>query len=463
MKQRLVYILPLLLSALVACQKKSISFGEEFTESFTNIIQIDTVTASLSTYKLDTFTTSGTNVAIVGKFNDAVFGTTTAVSYQQVGLGYITVPDISINAIYDSLTLILTPSQDYYGDTLLTQQINVHELTQTLAFPAERSAFYNTSSIAYDPVPLGSRSFTLKPNHRPADTLKRDTVEIKLSNTKGNDLFSRLRNKDNNVTTQEYFLRYLKGFALVPSSSSPILTNFRVADSTFKMRVYYHEPGVNGPNNLYIDFPVTNTNLQFNQIIQNRNVAPLSSLPATGFPEISSASLDHKAYLQDATGVFTKISFPYLQDLLSIDTSGKILKAELTIKPVQGGYDKSIYRMPPTLDFTVVNKRNEVIYTNPSNQYSLVAFSSNLSYDDLFGDNTGYTVDITSFLQREIKIHQEIRESLLVHTPGLDGILSNGSTIVYTTPGSRFNRLIMSDKTAGKYGIQVKLYYLSIR
>lgn len=434
MKQRLVYIVPFLLSVLVACEKKSISFGEEFAESFTNIIQIDTLTPVLSTYRLDSFSTSGSGVATVGKFNDVAFGTTTAISYQQIGLPVFGLPDISINAVYDSLSLILTPTKEYYGDTTLTQQINVQELTQTLAFAPEKTAFYNTSSFSYDPTPLGSKSFTLQPN-------RTDSVEIKLTDTKGNDLFTKVRTKDNSVSSQDNFLRYFKGIALVPSVSSSNLINYKVTDSAFRMRLYYHEPGAGGPNKLYIDFPVTNTHLQFNQLLSNRSVAPLNSLPASGFPEVPSGSLDHKAYLQDATGLLAKVTFPSLQNLLFIDTAGKILKAELIIKPLPGSYDKTVYRMPPTINLGIVDKNNTL---RPINN---VFLAGNLTYDDLFGDNTGYTIDITPYMQQAIRTNQEIRNGLLIYTPS----------------GSSFNRLIIGDKTTGKYGIQVKIYYLVVK
>ncbi|HJU45492.1 MAG TPA: DUF4270 family protein [Chitinophagaceae bacterium] len=433
MKKRLFYTVPFFLFVMVACQKKSISFGEEFAESFTNILQIDTLTAALSTYRLDSFSTSGTGVAIVGKFSDIAFGTTTTASYQQLGIPRA-IPDISINAVYDSLTLILTPTKEYYGDTTLTQQLNVHELTQTLAFAPEKTQFYNTNSFSYDPTPLGSRSFTLQPN-------RTDSVEIRLTDMKGNDLFTKLRNKDNDVTAQESFLRYFKGIALQPSVSSSSLINYKVTDSAFRMRLYYHEPGPDGPNNLYIEFPVTNTQLQFNQMVLNRNAAPLNSLPASGFPEVPSASLDHKAYLQDPTGLLAKVTFPSLQNLLFIDTSGKILKAELIIKPLPGSYDKTIYRMPPVINLGVVDKNNTLV---PSNGLFL---SANLAYDDLYGDNTGYVADITPFLQRELRVNQEIRNGLLIYTPA----------------NAAFNRLIIGDKTTGKYGIQVKIYYLVIK
>lgn len=433
MKQRMAYGVLFLLFALVACQKKSISFGGEFTESFTNIVQIDTLTAALSTFRLDTFATSGSGVAIVGRFSDPVFGTTVVSSYQQLRIPY-TIPTISAQAIFDSLSLYLTPTKDYYGDTTLTQQINVHELTQTLAYRPQETLLYNNNTFSYDPTPLGTRSFTFSPS-------RTDSLLIRLSDTKGNELFTKLKEKSDDVTLQDYFLRYLKGLVLVPSVSSSEIINYKAADADFKMRLYYHELTASGISQRYIEFPFYNPGLQFNNIAINRTAAPLNSLPASGFPEVPSASLDHKAFMQYGAGLFAKVSFPSLQDLYNIDVSGKILKAELIIKPAPGTYDKTIYSLPEIISLRSIEKNN-MFRTSGS-----TFLQGYLVYDDLFGDNTGYTVDITSFLQKQIQINEEIREGLIVYLPSM----------------SSFDRMIIGDKTTGKYGIQLKVYYLVIR
>lgn len=434
MKMRMLCSMLFLLSALVACQKKSINFGEVYTQSFTNIIEIDTLTPALSVYKLDTFATSGTGTVMVGKFADPAFGTTTISSYQQIGLP-LSVPTISLQAVFDSLTLILTPTKDYYGDTTVPQQIAVHQVTQDMMYAPEKFQFYNTTSFSYNPTPLGSKSFKFSPN-----TSLSDSVEIRLSDATGQDFFNKLRSKDDKLTMQANFLQYFKGIALVPSSSSTMIQNFKFTDSTFKLRIYYHEPTGASNYDDYIQFPAGNAGIQFNHIDINRNVAPLNSLPA-GFPVVPSSALGAKAYMQYATGLYAKLSFPTLQNLLNIDTAGKILKANLIIRPVRGTYDKTIYRLPPTITLGTVDKTNAFIGNGQGSFLSGALF-----YDDLTGDNTSYTIDVTNLIQQQLRINYEIRNSLLIYTPS----------------NTQFYRMVIGDKTTGKYGIELQVFYVVV-
>ena len=56
-----------LMCFLAGCEKKSISFGENLAESYTNILIIDSLTPLISTVKSDSFITSGTITVMAGK------------------------------------------------------------------------------------------------------------------------------------------------------------------------------------------------------------------------------------------------------------------------------------------------------------------------------------------------------------------------------------------------------------
>ncbi len=416
----------ILFFALGACNKKEIPFGENFVESFTDIMIIDTLTPVISTYKLDSFPTSGTGTLLVGSFKDTVFGQTNTSSFFQIGL-----PTFSINRedLYDSLTLILSPNNEYYGDTTVTQQISVHELTQTIALPTGRFQFYNNRpAFASSPSPLGQRS--LKP--RPS---RSDSIEIRLSDVKGAELFQKLIDRTTEVQNQENFLRYFRGITLKSTPSNAAITGYNVGDTTLKMRLYYRERNITSAKR-YIDFPVINTSLQHNLITANRSGTPLKNLPA-GFPVVPSSLLDSAAYVQSASGLYGRVSFPSLQNLLNIDKSGRILRAELIIKPVPRSF-VTPYRLPAQLNLSLTDRTNAI---------GPVQATANLFTDFLTGDNTGYTFDLTAYLQNQITVN-------VVNQQGL---------LIYSNSATDFSRLVIGDEKSGRSRIQVRIFYLVIK
>src|SRR5690606_19335693 len=133
-------------------------------------------------------------------------------------------------------------------------------------------------------------------------------------------LFQKFQNNANEISTTDAFLRYFKGLKVSPQPGTTALMNYTASDSSLKMRLYYREPGVTLAQK-YIDFTLTNQNLQFNELTTDRSGTPLQGLPS-GYPEIASADLNDAAYVQYSTGLLGKLSFPSLQDLLNIDKAG---------------------------------------------------------------------------------------------------------------------------------------------
>ncbi|MBC8033883.1 MAG: DUF4270 family protein [Chitinophagaceae bacterium] len=413
---------------ITSCEKKDIPFGENFIESFTDIVVVDTLTPVLSTYKLDSFPTSGTGTILLGSYQDTVFGNTKASSFFQLGL-----PGFSIgeDAVFDSVTFIMYSNNQYYGDTTVTQQISVHELTENLQLPSERTAFYNNRpAFAFNPSALGTKQLIPRPS-------RSESIEIRLNSAKGAELFLKMKNKSDEVINQENFLRYFKGIHL--ESTAPLnasVLGFRVSDTALKMRVYYRERGVEFTER-FVDFPVTSPALQYNQIAIDRSATPLKDLPS-GDPVVPSAALRNAAYVQYSTGLIAKVTFPYLQNLLTIDDAGKILRADLIIKPLPGSFSGP-FRLPRQLDISLTDNINTI---------GPVVGSANLFNDFVNGENTGYTYDITSYLQSELRVNEAARRGLLIYSPST----------------SLFNRLVIGDETTGNRArIQVRINYLVVK
>jgi len=218
------------------------------------------------------------------------------------------------------------------------------------------------------------------------------------------------------------------------------------------MRLYYHEPGVI-TNYKHIDFPFNNKSFQFNNISVDRSASPLAVLnsiqasrPNQLIPAEAPSSLTNNAvYVQGTTGIQTKLRFPYISNLLNIPDYIGILKAQLILTPIAGTFNPEL-ALPQQMILSATDQNNElgtVIYFNGQVQYG------NLLVDYVYGQNTLYTYDVTTY----------IKELLTLGSNNTDGlILSVPSPASETT----FNRVVFGDNTNKNYKITLKIYYISL-
>lgn len=432
----IVYLI--ILAGAYSCEKKDIAFGQDLAESYTHLTVVDSVTPYLETYKLDSFPTSGTNVVLMGSYKDNVFGNISSKSFFQLNIPAIAT-DISTDAVFDSLTLIVKLNKSYYGDTSGIQQMEVHEISEKVELTNNATSFYNNSAFSYKPDVLGSTGLLIRPNVT-------DTIAIRLSDNKGREIFGMLQQKSSTVTDATQFQDYLKGLVIAPTiNGTAAIYGVNASDSTIRMRVCYHEKGIAFVNK-FIDFPYAGNNLQFNQVTADRSGTVLNNLPNRN-PEIPSEQLQNAAYVQSATGLMAKVRFPTLRNLLQVTQYGNILKAELIIKPLNTSYN-DVYLLPPQLELVRTDQYNAVgaAITNTTNAN---AQYGNLSIDYTYNAQTNYTYDITSFLQQEIKTDVNAANGLLIYPP----------SPAYATA---FNRLVFGDANNKNAGIQLKIYYLTV-
>src|SRR5688572_26277430 len=74
------------LCGLQACVKKNIQFGTDLGETYTRIIEMDTVGINMSTYLIDSFSTSNVDQFLIGRYRDTSFGLITAKPFLQLSL-----------------------------------------------------------------------------------------------------------------------------------------------------------------------------------------------------------------------------------------------------------------------------------------------------------------------------------------------------------------------------------------
>jgi hypothetical protein len=436
-----VYLLPVLfLLATLACTKPKIAFDAVYSGgNATNIVTIDTFSVQVSTVFLDSFTTNGTITQLLGRYIDPFFGTITSQSYSDIGAPF-PLPVITNYTVYDSIKLIMRINRSFYGDTTKVQRFNVSQLTQTMNFPNGQFAFYNNSSIPYDPVVLGSTDVRINPRAGVTSQRIGDTIKIAMPNSMGEELFGLMYRQSDTITNPATFRGYFKGLTVYPDTSMPgAIYGFR--DSMY-LRIYYHEPGV-VVTERSTDFGIVNQNTQFNQIKANRIGTPTEKL--TRFtPELQSTASGNQAFLQPITSLYVKLLFPTISNLATYPDYLAIMKAELVVKPVQGTYSPT-FDLPPLVNLSLTNEGNGIGALLP-------AGSGSLNIDYLYGIGTNYSYDITPYIQSAIRQGSQVnaKDGLILATPA-------------STFNIMFNRAVIGNaySTQTSNQISLKIYYAS--
>lgn len=428
-------IISLIILCAAGCEKTAIQYGEQYVDNgVTNIILVDSISPVVSTIYKDSVITSQTGGLQVGNYNDAYFGKTSAKSFLQ--LAPPALEDLLLNAQYDSLSLLMKSNGKYYGDSTLPITISVNQLSQEIQFAENQTYFYNTSSFPVNSTPLGTATMQLRP-------LAGDTARVRLSDAKGAELFDMIRNKSVLLTDNVQFTDYIKGLQISSSSNNNI---FGFKDSVI-VRLYYHETDI-ARTDKYFDFTLYNKPLQFNNIIADRTGTPLAALN-TQNNELSSAASSNIGYMQSATGIYVKVSFPTIRKLLERTDFIKIIKADLIVRPIVNSYN-GFYPLPPTLYGLQTDGANEPgIATATIVNGTAQTNTGNLVLDNIYGANTNYSYDVTAYLQTEINIAGTNKDGLLLLPPAADRF-------------ALMNRLVIGDALNAKNKLQLNLYYISV-
>ncbi len=435
-----LYVTSFFLLMAFACTKPQIAFNGLYNpNNSTNVIAVDTFSVQMSTVFLDSFTTSGTKAQLLGRYIDPYFGTITSQSYSDIGVPSV-LPTITNFTIYDSVQLITRIDRTYYGDTNNVQRFNVSQLTQVMNYPANQNAFYNNSSIPYDPQILGSVDVKINPTAGLTSQRRGDSVKISMPYNYGQQLFGLLYRRPDTITNPITFRGYFKGLAVYPDITRPGAV-YGFKDSMF-LRIYYHEPGVVVVNT-YSDFRVVNQTTQFNQISVDRIGTPTQGLNAKN-PELPATSSNNMAFFQPITSLYVKLLFPTISTLQGYPDYVTVMRADLTLKPVQGTYSPTL-TPPPAINLRLTNQAN-TIGADP--HYG----TGNLSIDYLYGTNTSYTYNITSYVQAALG-------------QGAESNQKNG--LILTTPqalfNTTFNRAVFGNSQNSQISnrISLTIYYAS--
>jgi hypothetical protein len=365
--------------------ENTFTVGDAFVESAAHMAIADTFTVETSTVVQDSVPTSGTNAMLIGNFEDTLFGDAGCSSFFQIGLpeGISLYDDDS----YDSISLIIHYSGYFYGDTNKLMQIGVHRVTDDIQV-REDGYLYNTSTFGYENDLMGSIRF--RPMPKTADSL-----EIKISDAFGLELFNKFVSQSEDILTESDFLDYFKGIALIPEASSKnTIIGFKVAPEYLKIRLYTHRIDQTSLSTAY-DFPLVYPGTQFNNITYDLSNTPLyyTQDQETSIP---SSAAGNKAFVQGYKKIMTKLRFPSLPDVM-LEEKGIIMRAELIFRPAKASYND--FALPNYVILYETNRRNQPGYLLYNSDGTVQ--TATLVEDDQYHEETYYTFDITNFINAE--------------------------------------------------------------
>ncbi|MGK9116614.1 DUF4270 domain-containing protein [Olivibacter jilunii] len=423
-----LFIYSSLIFLLVSCTKDgTISLSNTNDNIGAEIV--DSITVRTATYQLDPLPSNGQGVLLVGHMNDEVMGNLTVSSYFRIGnsaISNVTLPD---DAAFDSLSLALPYQGYYYGDTTLTQSFNLHRVTEEIELIDESNAWeedekpvfasgstlFTNSAFSYDAIPLGSVSFKHRPKTKTYS--KSDTVFVKANQSFGEDLWAKIKSGSSQVSNSEEFLEYIKGFVLVPTSKTSMVTAF--ATDSILMKVYYsytrNTDGKKVQDSL--NMKVDDGSYQFNSIKVDRSQSLISALKADTEAELPGTETKQQVMLQGLTGLVTKIQFPYLYEFVNRNDV-IINKAELTIETPPNSHIP--YTPPPSLNMMLADEHGvpKSLLTSSYETTTQVAYLAN----DLSGGvgNSKYTFNLTEYVSNYRGAMEDKKSSLYLTIPVSD-------------------------------------------
>jgi hypothetical protein len=311
-----------------SCVEDDFSLGSEALSSDFKTIVTDTCTVILSTAQDDSIVTSGLNVAWIGNYRDSYFGKITCSSYMAFSYPGDKSGKIK-NSVFDSVMLTMQIDSDYYGDTTQRQTISIYKLNQLIE-KDDYGYLYDISTASVDPNPLTTFSFGPRPK-------RNKKYEIRLPDDFGKDLLTKFLENADEVSDEDHFEDYFKGFAFLPDTSKGnSINSFFIKDSSVCITIYYH---VNFGSRTDQEIIICeNKDLQFNHVDHDKTGTPIENLLSKG-KELVSSKTGNQAYIQNLTGIYAYVSFPYLNLLQQIGDYVELKSAVLYVPPVSNSYE----------------------------------------------------------------------------------------------------------------------------
>lgn len=415
---------------LLCCTDGEMQIGRNWVDVHTRVVMIDTCTVEMSSVQIDSIQTSDGKYVFVGIRQSSDWGTMTACGY----LPFLKTEDFSNDYAnleykedirFDSLTLYMVQDSVFCGDTANPFTLSVYRLNEPIE-GNDDDIIYKNHSFGHDSSPIGSKSFMPAPRRRRA-------VEIRLSDELGKEFIEHLKSDDECMTDEDLFKEYFNGLVMKSETGSKAILGLNGC----QMRIYYRSVGYKESfDTLKFDIDTT---LMFTNIEIDRTGTPLENLDQE---EISSRNAQHKAYTSGLSGIYMKLSFPYLNNIRKLGDNCSVAAAVLRIYPYAGSYYKQNYSsIPPTLNIYESNENN-ISTGSAIMSGSSTLQSGSLTVDEHDPEKTYYTYDITDFIVDQL---------------GKRGVDRRFLQVISADWGETLDELVVGDQNSDVKNVELEL------
>ena len=269
----------------------------------------------------------------LGKMYDPVFGVTDARIFANFSYGSAALAlNGAVTYVLDSTVLVMAYNAlDTYGDTTQQQKIGFYRLAASESLTGDNLNLYTNKKYQTETKPLGSLTFTPKPNTRVRvnDSIsRRPHITVKLDSTFGKALLDTSVHSTTNAFGGD-IRKYFRGFELRSEQTTNAMLSFNVADDSTGIYLYYHKLGDTAKLNHLFRFTTT-TYPSFNHNYTTGTINKFLNGKKT-------ASGDSLMFVQGMAGTNVKFEFPNLKKQLG---TAAINRAELEFTVVEDSTNK---------------------------------------------------------------------------------------------------------------------------
>lgn len=317
------FFLAVLVVLFASCNKESdIGIDVQPESDLIGLYTTDTTTLISFTVREDSLRTDESPTVVIGKYDDALFGTTTAGVFSQFSIpNNLQNINFGAGAILDSAVLMVAYKFDYYGDTLTSQQFDVYQMTEMIY---KDSLYYSNRSKSFYPGAVGSLSFT--PHPRTKTIVGDDTLpahlRIPINQTWAQEIFN--QSGGTGLSSNAEWLQFMNGLYISPGATGGGLLYFNMQDTLTGLRLYYHTDTI--PKTFTF---VVNSGTAYYSYFQHDYLTAAPDIQSQlASPGTGTWSYN---YIQSNAGLKTRIEFPFLDNYKNLGYPIAINKAELVI------------------------------------------------------------------------------------------------------------------------------------
>ncbi len=399
----------LVIFILLSCKKRESNVGSGVldTNELLGSAQIDTFQLTTFSIEEDSVISDNPAFALLGSYNDPVFGTVNASFYTQLRLSGLNpnFGDPSTISI-DSVVLGLEYA-GYYGE-FSPQTVEVYQMTESIDIDSTYYSFTTKSTSSVDLVEPGYGTF--KPNPEGITVIGKDTVDtqlrIKLKNSLGLKLITDA-STGADFSSNENFLNYFKGLH-VKVNNGPQASGkggvfyFNINDPLSKLTIYYTQSG----NQKTFDFLINSECADFNHVKVNNSDKPVEKV-------VNDTISGQKEYYSQAFKTRAVVRIPGMK---KIPSNAIIHKAQL-ILPTQ--YQTGAKYLPPDQLSVAIKTEGKLSGIGVFGLYDYAL--------------KHYTIDVRTYLQALVSKQVETDELILsprLFITSADRVIFNGPTTI---------------------------------